>query len=160
MDEKKLPRKELIHELEPRGKRNKKISNIMAKPVVFTVVVMLLLGVGTGYIASSVSGNSIKGPVSIDGDLESGDIKKGLIVGVDDTKQFPDSAEGVLREGGIDGEGAYHLERPGGESQNVYMTSAVVDLSQFIGKKVKVWGQTQAAQKAGWLMDVGRVEVK
>jgi hypothetical protein len=121
---------------------------------------MILLGAGTGYIASSVSGNGGDNPVSIDGDIESSDIKKGLTVGVDDTEQFPDSAEGTLREGGIDGEGAYHLERPGGESQNVYMTSAVVDLSQFVGKKVEVWGQTQAAQKAGWLMDVGRVEVK
>ena len=27
------------------------------------------------------------------------------------------------------------------------------------GKKIKVWGQTQTAQYAGWLMDVGRVEV-
>jgi hypothetical protein len=40
------------------------------------------------------------------------------------------------------------------------MTSSVVDLSLVLDKKVKVWGETQAAQKAGWLMDVGRVEVQ
>ncbi|MDO8269715.1 MAG: hypothetical protein Q7T54_03530, partial [Candidatus Levybacteria bacterium] len=62
-------------------------------------------------------------------------------------------------EGGIDGEGEYHLERPGGDSQNVYMSSSTVDLAQFTGRKVKVWGQTNSAQKAGWLMDVGKVEV-
>ncbi|MDO8741867.1 MAG: hypothetical protein Q7J11_01850, partial [Candidatus Roizmanbacteria bacterium] len=80
--------------------------------------------------------------------------------GVVDKKTFKDSAEGVLREGGIDGEGNFHLERPGGVSQNVYMTSTTVDLSNYIGKKVKVWGQTFQAEKAGWLMDVGSVEVQ
>ena len=34
-----------------------------------------------------------------------------------------------------------------------------VDLSKFIGKKIKVWGATQTAQHAGWLMDVGRIQV-
>lgn len=80
-------------------------------------------------------------------------------VGIKDKKTFRDTAEGILREGGIDGEGNFHLERPGGSSQNVYLTSSTVDLSQFIGKRVKVWGETFAGQKAGWLMDVGLVEV-
>ncbi len=79
--------------------------------------------------------------------------------GVKDNKQFPDHAEGTLKKGGVDGEGSHHLERPGGESQNVYLTSSVADLSKFVGKKVKVQGQTQKAQKAGWLMDVGYVEI-
>lgn len=78
--------------------------------------------------------------------------------GVVDKKTFKDSAEGILREGGIDGEGNFHLERPGGTSQNAYLTSSTVDLSGYIGKKVKVWGQTFSGQKAGWLMDVGSVE--
>lgn len=159
MEEKIQPRKNIIHELEPKRSSGTNVKKLMAKSIIFTVVIMVLLGVGSGYIASSVTGGSKKGTVSIDGDIKSGEIKKGLVIGVDDTKQFPDTAEGIMREGGIDGEGAYHLERPGGESQNVYMTSAVIDLSQFIGKKVKVWGQTQAAQKAGWLMDVGKLEV-
>lgn len=80
--------------------------------------------------------------------------------GVIDKKTFKDSAEGVLREGGIDGEGNFHLERSGGESQNAYLTSSTVDLSVYIGKKVKVWGQTFSGQKAGWLMDVGLVEIE
>jgi hypothetical protein len=42
---------------------------------------------------------------------------------------------------------------------NVYLTSSTVDLSPFVGKKVRVWGQTFTGQKAGWLMDVGLVEV-
>ena len=33
------------------------------------------------------------------------------------------------------------------------------EMLDYIDKKIKVWGQTQTAQYAGWLMDVGRVEV-
>ncbi|MCL4364319.1 hypothetical protein M1328_03710 [Patescibacteria group bacterium] len=80
-------------------------------------------------------------------------------VGIADKKTFKDQAEGTLKEGGIDGEGSFHLERPGGPSQNVYLTSSTVDLSQYIGKKVRVWGETFSAEKAGWLMDVGLVEI-
>lgn len=79
--------------------------------------------------------------------------------GVKDPKLFPDSTEGVLKEGGIEGEGSFHLERPGGASQNVYLTSSTIDLSQFVGKRVKVWGKTYKGEKAGWLMDVGYLEV-
>ena len=80
--------------------------------------------------------------------------------GVVDKKTFKDSVEGILREGGIDGEGNFHIERPGGVSQNAYLTSSTVDLSNYVGKKVKVWGQTFSGQTAGWLMDVGLVEVE
>ncbi len=80
--------------------------------------------------------------------------------GVIDKKTFKDSVEGILREGGIDGEGNFHIERPGGISQNAYLTSSTVDLSVYVGKKVKVWGQTFSGQKAGWLMDVGLVEIE
>jgi len=70
-----------------------------------------------------------------------------------------DMAEGILVDGGINGEGAYHLERDGGPVKNVYLTSSVIDLSGFVGKKVEVWGETLAAKKAGWLMDVVKVKV-
>lgn len=80
-------------------------------------------------------------------------------VGIADKKTFKDKAEGMLKEGGADGEGNFHLERPGGESQNVYLTSSTVDLSEYINKKVRVWGETFKAAKAGWLMDVGLVEI-
>jgi len=80
-------------------------------------------------------------------------------VGVTDEKTFTDKAEGVLRDGGIEDEGTFHLERSGGASQNVYLTSSTVDLSQYIGKRVRVHGATQTAKKAGWLMEVGLVEI-
>lgn len=70
-----------------------------------------------------------------------------------------DNAQGVLKEGGINGEGTYHLEREGGASKNVYLTSSMVDLSRFTGKKVEIWGETIASKKAGWLMDVAKIKV-
>ena len=121
-------------------------------------VVIVLFGLGSGYVLStrsSINGKTTSGG----GNLNSSSISKGTTVGSNDTKTFKDTAEGTLKQGGIDGEGAFHLERPGGNSQNVYLTSSSVDLSKFVDKKIKVWGQTQKAQHAGWLMDVGRIEV-
>ncbi len=115
--------------------------------IVFFAVV---LGVGTGF--GLVKYRNASGAVG-------GKVKTATEVGVNDTKTFKDSAEGKLAKGGVDGEGTHHLVRVGGSSQNVYLTSSVVDLDQFVGKKVKVFGQTFAAQNAGWLMDVGKVEV-
>lgn len=119
------------------------------------VLVIILVGVGTGYTLA----NSGIGPVTRDPAVKDYDVTTGKSFGEKDAEEFPDTAEGTLREGGVEGEGAYHLERPGGESQNVYLTSSIVDLSQFVGKKIKVDGSTQTAQVAGWLMDVGYVEV-
>ena len=79
--------------------------------------------------------------------------------GSKDDSTFKDSAEGVLLVGGVNGEGSYHVVREGGESQNVYLTSSVVDLGLFVNHKVVVRGETFKAQKAGWLMDVGQVKV-
>ncbi len=158
MEDKHLPKKELIHDFSTSRKKGSP-DDSMKKQLIITVIVVLILGIGTGYIASNVTGSSKKGPISINNSSSTGPIGKGFTAGVSDTKAFPDTAEGTVEQGGIDGEGAFHLVRPGGDSQNVYMTSSAVDLSQFIGKKVKVWGQTQTAQKAGWLMDVGKVEV-
>lgn len=79
--------------------------------------------------------------------------------GLVDEKTFRDPAEGVLEAGGINGEGTHHLVRDGGPSQNAYLTSTVIDLESFVGKKVQVWGETFEARKAGWLMDVGKIKV-
>lgn len=158
MPDQKMPKKELIHDLE--GPKRKKVSsNSSTKTLIFTVLVVLILGVGTGYIASNVSSVGPKTPLSINEGDTSGEIKKGFTTGVKDTEQFPNDAEGVLREGGIEDEGEYHLERPGGESQNVYLTSTTIDLSQFVGRKIKVYGKTYEGKYAGWLMDAGWVEV-
>jgi len=134
---------------------NKEGSFLTAKLLV-ALLLIAILGVGSGYLLSKKGSIS---EVNLKGGKTSSSVSKGTTVGSSDTKTFRDTAEGVLKIGGIDGEGQFHLQRPGGESQNVYLTSSIVDLSQYIGKKVKVWGETHKAQRAGWLMDVGRLEV-
>ena len=138
----------------------KKSANMDSKkPPVILFVILLFLGVGTGFLGSRACGSATVKMIGSDGKVVSTTAQKGQVYGSKDEKTFKDSAEGVMKVGGIEGEGAFHLERPGGESQNVYLTSSVIDLSQFVGKKVKVWGETNAAQSAGWLMDVGRLQL-
>lgn len=90
---------------------------------------------------------------------DSSALKVGDIYGSTDEKTFRDSAEGIIQPGGITGEGSHHLVRGADESQWVYITSSVADLDIFVGSKVTVWGETVQGKKAGWLMDVGRLEV-
>lgn len=124
--------------------------------IVVLLVIMIFLGAGSGLLIAKGSSLSTSSSSEV---TSKSDIEKGKTFGVDDTSTFKDEAEGTLKEGGIEGEGQYHLERPGGETQYVYLTSSVVDLGLVKGRKVRVWGQTQKAQVAPWLMDVGRVEV-
>lgn len=78
-----------------------------------------------------------------------------------DTRTFRDFAEGVIKakpqpSQGQYTEGTHTLIRQG--AVPVALTSSVVDLSKYEGKKVKVFGETQKALTEGWLMDVGKVE--
>jgi hypothetical protein len=132
-------------------------SSLFTRKLIIILVVVALLGVGTGYYLGQTGGKA--GMINLKQTTDSGGIGKGTIEGSTDISTFKDTVEGTLKIGGVDGEGAFHLERPGGESQNVYLTSSIVDLSKYVGKKIKVWGQTQKAQTAGWLMDVGKIQV-
>lgn len=136
----------------------KSSNNPFSLKYVLLLVIIIFLGIGSGLLLSKTSPNVIKDN-ALQSPKDKNSVEIGKTYGSNDTSTFKDSTEGKLKEGGIDGEGQFHLERPGGISQNVYLTSSLVDLSLFIDKKIKVWGETQAAQKAGWLMDVGRVEV-
>lgn len=135
---KKLPSKNLLTTILP----------------VFLGVLIVLAGVGTGWFLSG--GLSAKSEPQLKTKAVGGADQE---LGITDEETFRDSAEGTLEAGGINGEGTHHLVREGGESQYVYLTSTVIDLESFVGKKVQVWGETIGAQKAGWLMDVGRIKV-
>lgn len=117
-------------------------------------VVLVLLGFGTGYLLSRSAKFTNESAAGTPGM-----IKTEKIEGISDTKTFKDSAEGIIEKGGINGEGTHKLVREGGPSQTAYLVSSVVDMDSYVGKKVKVWGETFAAQKASWLMDVGKIEV-
>lgn len=152
-EEKKIESEEqpLMNTFEP------KEGSFLTAKLLAALLLIAILGAGSGYLLSK-NGN-VAGGISLKEKVGSLSISKGTIVGSNDTKTFKDIAEGVLKTGGIDGEGQFHLQRSGGESQNVYLTSSIVDLSAYVGKKVKIWGETHKAQHAGWLMDVGRLEV-
>lgn len=124
-------------------------------------LVAIVAGIGTGFGAyklqqkTGVSVSNNQPTQQIAGDV----VNAGDIFGVNDTSTFKDNAAGYLEKGGIDGEGSHKLLRVGGESQTVYLTSSVTDLDDFVGMEVEVWGETNKAQKAGWLMDVGSVKI-
>ena len=157
-DQPRSDRGELVHNFSGSDAKMTASESTPSKVPIILFLILAVLGIGTGFLLSQTQNASLVGGPSSPLSKVAGP-QKGQTFGSKDEKTFKDSAEGTLREGGIDGEGAYHLERPGGESQNVYLTSSVLDLSQFISKKVKVWGETHAAEKAGWLMDVGRLQV-
>ena len=146
-----------IHSLDPVPPKTKALPVLL----IGVLIVAILAGVGTGYLvrSSSTSGTSL---LTTSKPGESSDISDEVAIetaGIKNEETFKDKTEGILQEGGIEGEGAFHLERPGGESQTAYLTSTTVDLSPFVGKKIRVWGKTFQGKKAGWLMDVGYVEL-
>ena len=128
--------------------------NAMKKIIIIVYILLIALGVGTGYLLSK------KSAVPIGSSSGVSVTTSGKVVGSSDSSTFKDTAQGTLEKGGApDGEGTHKLIRDGGPSQTVYLISSVVDLDQYAGKKVKIWGQTQAAKNVAWLMDVGKVEV-
>ena len=119
------------------------------------LVVVILMGTITGYILArnkqqSPLGNVSKGSV----------IKTDKEAGISDEKSFRDNATGTVEknDGKITDEGSHKLIR-GDTTQTAYLTSSVIDLDQYVGKKVQVWGETFKGQRAGWLMDVGRIKI-
>jgi hypothetical protein len=110
-------------------------------PFILGSFLVVLGGVGVAWMLSSKvinkSGTSVAAPGAKATSTEAG---------VLDPKVKYDNATGDLKEGGIGSEGTYHIERDGGPSH-------------FVGKKVEVWGETLASKKAGWLMDVAKIQV-
>ena len=125
------------------------------------VAVAVLAGSASGFflakqrllLASGITSNMTQNP------KDANAIKPGSVFGSADEKTFRDSTEGIIQPGGIAGEGSHHLTRGEDKSQWVYLTSSVIDLDNFVGTKVTIWGETVGAKKAGWLMDVGRLKV-
>lgn len=150
--EPKSEKKPLVQDVTPEEEleEEKTTMKINSKVVIGVYVVLILLGIGTGYLLGGRGPGSAAAPKTIQTEK---------VVGSTDTKTFKDSAEGTIEAGGSNGEGSHKLIREGGPSQTAYLISSVVDLDQYAGKKVRVWGQTMAAKKVSWLMDVGKLEL-
>ncbi len=120
------------------------------------LVASVVLGGVAGYLLSQGSGKASSGAVVNNG--------KPPKTAQQDTRTFRDFASGMIqkrpapKDSGEYIEGTHMLVREG--AIPVALTSSVVDLSEYEGKKVKVFGETQKAVKEGWLMDVGKVETE
>src|SRR5579859_6724269 len=114
--------------------------------------IVVFAGLGVGWFVSGKKAGNV-----VNRSAGSAIIVTQTEAGAADASSFKDTATGTLQTGGIRGEGTYHLDRPGGSTQTVYLNSTVIDMKPFVGKKVQVWGQTQASQYAPWLMDVGKI---
>lgn len=138
----------------PQSNQNlvKSISGSKTWPFIVGAFAVVILGVTSAWLVSSKLMN--KSAVAAPG-AKVTSTEAGLL----DANTKYDNATGDLKDGGIGNEGTHHLERDGGPSHFVYLTSSVIDLSSFTGKKVQVWGQTLASKKAGWLMDVAKIQV-
>lgn len=130
-------------------------ANNLNKIFLGVVISSLVLGVAAGYLLSSST------PKPTTNTSTSTDQPK---TAQQDNRTFRDFAEGTVQKRSQPKnkteyiEGTHILTREG--SVSVALTSSVIDLSEYEGKKVKVYGETQKAIKEGWLMDVGKVEVK
>jgi hypothetical protein len=117
-------------------------------------LLLVLVGVGTGYLLANPS----KGSTAMSGQAITN--SGGKAFGSSDTKTFTDSAIGTVEKEGINGEGTHKLIRDGGPTQTACLVSSVLDLDEFVGKKVKVYSKTMGAKQCPWLMDVGRIELQ
>lgn len=126
------------------------------------IVVALLVGFGASRLFPSQTNTVSKQDSLVENKaaqvVEGQEVKTGVLYG-NTSKTFADSATGTVKAGGINGEGTHTLEREGGKTQNAALTSSVVDLDLFVGKKVEVKGETNDSTKAGWLLDVGSIKI-
>ncbi len=126
--------------------------------VALAVILGVLSGWGLTQLRSQKTTSS-KSKGAIVAQPSGGEVKIGQTYGQKDGA-FKDTAVGVLAKNDEkNSEGTHKLLRDGGPSQTVYLTSSVLDLDQFLGHKIQVWGETFSSRKVAWLMDVGRIKV-
>ncbi|QQG43544.1 MAG: hypothetical protein HYW45_00805 [Candidatus Daviesbacteria bacterium] len=128
-------------------------SSQTVKIMVAVLISTIALGGITGYLMAN------KNPIS---NLSTGINGTPPKSAQQDSKTFRDFAEGVIKPKSTESdnysEGTHILQRDNNPTP-VALTSSVVDLSQYEGKKVRIYGETQKAVTEGWLMDVGKVEI-
>lgn len=76
-----------------------------------------------------------------------------MSAGTNDESLLTDSTEGVLKEGGINDEGTHRIN-------DVTLISTVLDLDNFVGKKVTIWGLAIGSPNVDWLIDVAKIKVQ
>ena len=136
--------------------QNQELETKSSSGIYVWFLVVVIAGLLTGFLFSKRSVGTAESSTLAGGkDI----INTENEVGSTDTRTFRDTATGTIEVGGSNGEGTHKLLRDGGPSQTVYLVSSVIDLDQYAGKKVEVWGETLKAKKVGWLMDIGRLKI-
>jgi len=149
---------ETLHQLDSQPVKTSGNPTAKFKPAPYLIAILVVgAAVFLGQFAAKLSAKTDTGLPQVSY-TQTGSLTDNKF-GEKNEKLCPDNAEGKMVKGGIEGEGTHHLERKGGKSQYVYLTSSTIDLSAVVNKKVRVWGKTYAAQTAGWLMDVCYLEV-
>jgi hypothetical protein len=121
-------------------------------------ILVILAGVGTGWLLSGglkAKSSSVASGANDVSESSGGDVSEAGEIVSDQVQE----AEGELKEGGFEGEGTHTLDRGLGEEKNVTLFSTSLNLDNFVGKKVHVWGETVSSAKASWLMDVNKIKV-
>lgn len=119
--------------------------------LVISAVSIVLLGAGLGLLVSRKNLSRVEGMSTQQ--LAKTDKQAGL----KDCKG--DRATGTLEKTSGKEQGTHKLIRDGGPSQTVYMVSSVVDLDEYVGKKMEVCGDTQKLQGVSWFMDVAQIKI-
>lgn len=136
----------------------------MSKPA---LIIISIIAISMGFWGSKIlpltsqANNTTDNNISIinpENITDQSKIEEGKLYG-NTSKAFTDTATGTLEKGSINGEGTHILNRAGGATQRASLTSSVVDLDLFVGKKVEVKGQTNASTKTSWLLDVGTIKI-
>lgn len=134
--------------------------NILSK---FLPVLIVVIVVAAGILSGLVFSSRAKSAKQIASSTLQNDQNLTPEVQKSFNQTFKDQAEGIIQKNDqFDkyAQGTHKLIRPGGESQTAFLTSSVLDLDQYDGKKVKVFGETFGSSQVGWLMDVGKVDIE
>ena len=136
------------------GSKEKIKANVF---MILGVLVFVIGGIATGWFLSGGKFSKENKNASQNSQVKStkNETEEGTL---DESVKYQE-AEGMLVAGGIKGEGTYHIERDGGPTKYVYLTSTVISIDRFVGKKVKVWGETISGIYAPWLMDVAKIQI-
>lgn len=136
-------------------------ANNLPKALIILVIISVISGLATGYFLAGK--NSGSGGGLINPAADSSNAKSNITIPDQAVSTAcPDFAQGTLKpiakaaDPSQYSEGTHLLERTG--QTPVTLTSSAVDLTKYEGKNIKVFGATQKALKAGWLMDVCKVE--
>ncbi len=129
---------------------------ITKKILFFIVSLPIALGIITGfyiggqYLFDKAIYRDISGHTVI--------LAKGQEVGSNDKNSTRDNAIGLLVKSDDQAKGTYKLMR-GTDALTVYLTSSTMDLGQFLGRGVQIWGETFQRKNIGWFMDVVKLKL-